>query len=138
MGYLNINILAVIVAAVLAFGLGALWYSQFLFGKQWAAAHGHTPEKLEAMRKGMGKAYTVTFASQLLMAAAMAVLIRMTHIQSLVGGPKLGLLLWAGFVANVGLSSHMFSDKHIKAYLLDAGYQLAYLVIMGLVLTAWR
>jgi hypothetical protein len=138
MGYLNINILAVLAAAVLAFGLGWLWYSPFLFGKQWVAAHGHTPERLEAMKQGMGRAYAVTFASQLLMAAVMAVLIRMTHIQSLVGGLKLGILLWAGFVANVGLSSHMFSGKHIKTYLLDAGYQLVYLVVMGLVLTAWR
>ena len=138
MGYLNINIFAVIVAAALAFGLGALWYSQFLFGRQWVAAHGHTPEKLEAMKKGMGKAYAVTFACQLLMAVAFAVLLRITHISAVLAGVKLAVLLWIGFVASVGLSSHVFSGKHIKAYLLDAGYQLVYMVVMGLVLTVWR
>ena len=138
MGYLHINILAVIVAAIVTFVIGALWYSPALFGKQWIAAHGYTPEKMEAMRKGASKAYGLSFLCYLVMAAAMAVLLRMTHIESVIGGAKLGFLCWVGFVANVGFTSQLFSDKHIKTYLLDAGYQLVYLVVMGLILSVWR
>src|SRR3989442_1721528 len=47
----NINILAVLVAAVLTFVLGAVWYSPVLFAKQWMAAQGYTPEKLEEMKR---------------------------------------------------------------------------------------
>ncbi len=138
MGYLHINILAVIVAAIVTFVIGALWYSPALFGKQWVAAHGYTPEKIEAMRKGASKAYGLSFLCYLVMAAAIAVLLRMTHIESVIGGAKLGFLCWIGFVANVGFTSQLFSDKHIKTYLLDAGYQLVYLVVMGLILSVWR
>jgi hypothetical protein len=48
----NVNALAVIVAAVLTFGLGAVWYSPVLFAKQWMAAQGHTPEMLAQFSRG--------------------------------------------------------------------------------------
>jgi hypothetical protein len=35
----NVNILAVFVAAMATFILGAVWYSPVLFGKQWVEAH---------------------------------------------------------------------------------------------------
>jgi len=39
------------VAPVLASVLGADWYSPVLFAKQWMAAQGDTPEKLEEMKR---------------------------------------------------------------------------------------
>src|SRR3989475_8990130 len=47
----NVNVLAVIVAALATFVLGAVWYSPVLFAKQWMQAHGYTPEQLEAMKR---------------------------------------------------------------------------------------
>jgi hypothetical protein len=138
MGYLNINVLAVLVAAVVAFGLGALWYHPMLFGKQWVAFNGYTPEKIEAMRKGAGRAYGVSFVCFLVMSAMLAVLLRITHITAVLAGAKLGLLVWIGFVATTGLTANVYSDKPIKAFMLDAGYQLVYLVLMGLILAAWH
>jgi len=138
MGYLHINIFAVIVAAIATFGIGALWYSPFLFGKQWVAFNGYGPDKIEAMRKQAGKAYGISFACYVVMAAMFAILLRITHITAILAGAKLGVLLWIGFVAAVGLTANVYSDKPLKAFLLDAGYQLVYLIVMGLVLTAWR
>src|SRR2546422_5509273 len=42
----NVNILAVLVAALLTFVLGAFWYSPILFARQWMQAQGYTPEKI--------------------------------------------------------------------------------------------
>jgi hypothetical protein len=50
----------------------------------------------------------------------------------------LGFLVWLGFAATIGLTGHMFSQKPIAAWVIDAGYQLAYLLLMGVVLTLWR
>ncbi|HEX7966502.1 MAG TPA: DUF1761 domain-containing protein [Gammaproteobacteria bacterium] len=138
MEYLNVNFFAVVLAAVATFGLGALWYSPFLFGKQWVAFNGYSADQIEAMRKRGGKAYAVSFACYLVMALMFAVLLRITHISAIPAGIKLGGLLWLGFVATVGLTANLYSDKPLKAYLLDSGYQLVYLVVMGLILTAWR
>lgn len=51
----NINYLAVGIAAVAAFGLGALWYSPVLFGKRWQHNLGFTDESLQ--QGNMGKTY---------------------------------------------------------------------------------
>ena len=135
---LEINPLAVLVATVATFALGGLWYSPLLFAKQWVAAHGHTPEKLEAMKKGAARAYGVTFFCWAVMAAALALLILRMDINTVRGGLKIGALCWAGFAATIGLSAHVFSERRIAVFLIDAGYQLVSLLGMGVILVLWR
>src|SRR5881397_3670753 len=80
----NINILAVLVAAVLTFVLGAVWYSPVLFAKQWMAAQGYTPEKLEEMkRRGVTRAYAVSVLCYLVTAYVMALLASYTNSTTL-------------------------------------------------------
>ncbi|HYU91183.1 MAG TPA: DUF1761 domain-containing protein [Gemmatimonadales bacterium] len=135
----NINILAVLVAAVLTFVLGAVWYSPVLFAKQWMAAQGYTSEKVEEMkRKGVSRAYAVSVLCYLVTAYVMALLASYTNSTTLAQGLWLGFLTWLGFAATVGLTANMFSEKPIAAWVLDAGYQLSYLVLMGVLLSLWR
>ncbi len=47
----DVNKIAVLVAALATFILGAFWYSPLLFARQWMQAQGYTPEKLEQMKK---------------------------------------------------------------------------------------
>ena len=47
----NVNIVAVLIAALLTFVLGAFWYSPILFARQWMQAQGYTPEKIAERRK---------------------------------------------------------------------------------------
>src|SRR5579863_6533317 len=135
MQYLHyVNFMAVVVAAIVAFLLGALWYSPLLFAKQWVALHGYTPEKLKAMQAQSKRAYAISFVCQLVIAFAMALLIAITHMVALLAGIKLALVCWTGFVATTGLMAQVYSDKPFKAFLLDAGYQLVYFLAMGLIL----
>ena len=133
-----IHWLPVIVSAVAVFAIGALWYSPVLFGRAWVKAHGHTPEKLAAMRSSMGPAYGVSFVCYLVMAIAMAILIKRMDVFYVRGGVKLGALIGVGFAATVGLTANMFSEKPLATWLIDAGYQIAYLMVMGAILVAWR
>lgn len=139
MAYLHyINFLAVIVAALAAFGLGAVWYSPLLFAKQWVAFNGYSPEHIKAMQANAKKAYAVSFACQLLIAFTLALLIAITHMSALFAGIKLALVCWLGFAASLGLMANVYSDKPLKAFMLDAGYQLAYFVVMGIILVSWH
>ena len=138
MGYLHINILAVLAAAVATFAIGALWYSPFLFGKQWIAFNEVTPDKVEAMRKGAARLYGLSFLCYVVLAAVFAILIRMVHLESVLGGAKMGGMLWVGFVATLGLTANLYSGRSFKAFALDAGYQLVFMVVMGLILAAWH
>lgn len=134
----DVNYPAVLVAAVATFLLGGLWYSPLLFGRQWVKAHGYGEEQVKAMQKGAGKAYLGSFAAYLVMAWVLANLVGMTGAATAVEGAVLGLLCWLGFAATIGLTSHLFSERRPAAYLLDAGYQLCYLLVQGVVLATWH
>ena len=134
----TVNYLAVVVAALAAWILGALWYSPALFGRQWAAAQGFTPEKMETMRQGMARKYLITFVCMVIMAWVLAALIDRLGILGALGGVKVGGVAWLGFVATTGLTAQQFSGKPAGAFLIDAAYQLVYLVIMGVILAVWR
>ena len=134
----SVRILPVLLSAIAVFVLGALWYSPFLFGRAWVRAHGYTEEKISQMRASAGRAYAVSFVCYVVMAVAMSILIGRMDVRMTVGGVKLGAVLGIGFAATLSLTANMFSEKRLSAWLIDAGYQIAYLILMGVILVAWR
>jgi len=132
------HVLPIVVAAVAAFALGAVWYSPMLFGKAWVAANGLTSERIEAMRASAPRAYTVSFLCDIVMAGALCVLLHRIGIVSWLTGAKLGGLVGLGFAATIGLTANMYSDRRLSAWAIDAAYQVAYLILMGSILAAWR
>jgi hypothetical protein len=132
------NLLALLVAVVATFAIGALWYSPLLFGNMWVRAHGYSPERLERMKKGAPRAYGFSFVAFLVMAHVFAFLAMRVGVGSALGGAKLGLTLWVGFALTIGLTAWVYSDKPVTTYLIDAGYQLVYLLIMGAIIGGWR
>ena len=135
---LEINYLTIFVAALATFALGALWYSPLLFGKLWMKVHGHSADKIAEMQQSTGKIYGVSFVCYVVMAAVLAILVSYTGVATASGGLWLGFLCWLGFAATIGLTANLFSEKPLAAYLIDAGYQLAYLLFMGALLALWR
>lgn len=138
MPHVHINYLAVVVATVAAFALGGIWYSPLLFAKMWVNAHGYTEEQVKAMQKSAGKAYGVSLVCQWLIALAIAVLVGYLHLEHLPQGLKLGALSWIGFAFPLGLMANMFTEKKIAVFFIDTGYQLVYLLIMGVIITVWQ
>ena len=72
------------------------------------------------------------------MAFVLAVLLSYAGVSKVLQGAFLGLLVWIGFLATLGLTAHMFSEKRLSTYLIDAGYQLVYALVMGVILAAWQ
>ncbi len=134
----HINFLAVLVAAVLTFIIGALWYSPVLFGKQWVKVHGYTEADMAEMQRGVARTYSISFLCYVFMAFVLSILVALTGVASFIQGMWLGTLVWAGFVFTIGLTGNLFSKAAIGAFLIDTGYQLVYLTVMGGILAAWR
>src|SRR2546421_12816785 len=108
----NVNLLAVLVAAVLTIVLGAVWYSPVLFAKQWMHAHGYTPEKVEEMkRRGVVRAYAGSFLGYLVMAYGVGLLVSYTQATGVVQGGGLGVLAGLGVAGTLGLSRDMVLCK---------------------------
>jgi hypothetical protein len=134
----GVNLLHAFVAALAAFLLGALWYSPVLFAKPWMAAHGFSMEDVAAMQKQAPKAYSVSFVCMFIMALAFSWLLHLLHWSGWMGGVHLALFCWTGFALTLGLIAHVYANKKIGVFLIDGGYQLVYMAIMGAILGAWQ
>ena len=129
-----VNWLAVIVAAIAMFGLGAVWYSPLLFVKQWAKAAGVSREGSPGTNFifVMGGAFVLT----LLMAANLAFLVA--------GVPDLGLVVAYAVAAGLGFATFslwiisLFEQRPFAYILINGGYLTIAFAIMGLILGLWR
>ena len=133
-----VNYWAVLVAAVAVWALGAVWYSPPVLGKSWGAAHGLTPERMAGMKHRMLPAFIVSFVAYLVIAYIVARILGWSGRSGAVGGVEVALMLWVGFFFLEGLSSHLYSDRKNAVYVIDVGYRLAYMILIGLIVGAWR
>ena len=132
---LQINYLAIGAAALTTVVIGVIWYSPILFGGQWLEAHGYS---IEQMRQSAGRNLIVSLFCYVVMATVMAVLFSYLGFSTLFHGALLGFLVWLGFLATLGMTAHLVAGKPLSIYLIDAGYQLVYAIVMGTIIAAWR
>jgi hypothetical protein len=142
-----VNYLAVLVAAILMFILGGLWYSPVLFMKKWLALQDRTEEqmKAQAAAANMPLMYASAFVTALITAWVMAHILG--HITAAVDpnmspnvahGAMFGFVCWLGFVAPTTYTTALFSGKPKQLWLIDSTYYLVSFVIAGAILGAWR
>lgn len=137
-----INYLAVLVAAIASMVIGFVWYGP-LFGKQWIALSGMTPDKIEAAKAGgMGKAYFLQLVGSLVMAYVLAHALVFAQAYMKVEGVSAGLTTgfwnWLGFIAPVTLGSVLWDGKPWKLWILNNAHYLVALLVMGIILSLFR
>ncbi len=140
----EVNWLAILVAGVASMVLGFLWYGP-LFGKTWASMMGWDkmdPARVDEMKKGATKGYVVTFIGSLVMAYVLSHVISFSESFGNAPGVSTGLItgfwMWLGFVAPVTLGGVIWDGKPLKLWVLNNGYNLAHLLIIGAILAAWK
>lgn len=133
----SINYLAVLVAAVVAFLLGAIWNGP-LFGKAAATARGATPAEVASARPSPGT-MAIVIVALLLAAWVFALISRYLHLGTWIQGLKLGVAAWLGFMLPVMLIEHAMSrGRRIAALCIGAGSWLVSCVVMGIVAAIWH
>jgi len=134
---LDLNYLAILMSAIAAMALGAMWYGP-LFGKMWIALSGMSQKDLEEAKKnGMGKSYAINFIGQLVFAGVTALMIWGVGTETLSGSLWLAFWLWLGYIATTMLNSVLWEKKSWKLYFLNTGYQLVALLLVTSILTVW-
>ena len=135
---MKINYLAVIVAAVVHFMLGGIWYG-LLFGNKFIELIGWTPAQLEVIgSQNHAKEYLVAFITSLLLVYILAHFIQYTGAKGIGGGMQTGFWLWLGFVATTQLATVVFEQRRLGLYLLNVSYQLVACLLCGAILAAWK
>lgn len=135
----NVNLFAIIVAAVVSMGLGFLWYSPYVLGNQWMKERSFTKDSLKSAQKEMGKLYALSFVVSLITAYVLAHVMTLSeafyNTPMVQTGLSSGFFMWLGFVMPVQVTSTIFSDKkNWRLFGIDTGYQLASLLVMGVVI----
>ncbi len=130
-----INIPAILVAAVLPFLLGGLWYSSFLFGKVWMRENDFTEEDLE--QRNQAKIFGLAFLFFLVMAGNLAAFLA-TPETDFQFGLLAGFLAGFGWVALAMAIVALFERRSWKYMLINGGYMVIAFMLMGGVLGGWR
>ncbi len=129
-----INYWAVLVAAIVKFVLGAVWYSPVAFLKPWMAATGVTRESMKA---AMPKAIIADAVGALIMAWVLAHAVYFAGAHSIAQGAGVGFFNWLGFIAVTMLPATIYENRPIRLFRINSTYLLIALVIMGAILGAW-
>jgi hypothetical protein len=136
MTFSGINYIAVIIATLAGFGLGAVWY--MVLGGVWLNAIGKTKEQL-AKDEGPAKAlpFIIALVALFIMALMLAGLMGHLGDVSVRGGAITGLFVWVGFVITAMGVNHAFGGAKPMLTLIDGGHWLAVLLVMGAVIGAF-
>jgi hypothetical protein len=134
---IDINYWTVLIAALLYYGSGALWYSQLMFGKQWMQLVGMTPEQMEQTKKNAWKAYLTALVAALLMSYGLARMVDYMQVTSFFGAVHLGFWSWVVFVITTMAINNAFSNRPVKLLVIDGGYHLYGLLLMAVLNAVW-
>ena len=131
----EVTLIAVLVAGFVSMAVGFLWYSPMLFGKPWMKLMGITKESMKEAQKEMGKMYALSFVATLVTAYVLFHVMTFSEnfydYTSLQTGFTTAFWVWLGFVAPVQMTDVLFGGKKWNLFFINAGYQLASLLAMG-------
>lgn len=126
---MDVNWIAVLVAAISAFILGGLWYGP-LFGKKWMAHTGMTEERAKSMN--MARTFGLSFILSFVAAFVFAMFLGPNPgVEFATGAGFAAGLCWVG--ASFGIND-LFEDRPFGLWLINAGYHTLQFTIYGLVL----
>ena len=136
---LEVNYAAILVAALLQFVFGAIWYTP-IFGKLWGKMHGfdkHSPEVQKEMMKKMGPFLALQFIVTVVTTAVLAMMLAGTTSDW--SAYAFAGLCWLGFIVPTQISSVVFggTEPHwmVQKILIMAGGALGCMMIAAAVLS---
>lgn len=135
MAFAGMNYLAVVVAALAGFGVGAIWYT--VFGKAWLGALGKTEDEIKGSGAGQAMPFVIALVADLVMAIMLAGLMGHLGDVSVRGGLISAAFVWLGFVITTMGVNHAFSGASPALTAIDGGHWLVVLLVMGAVIGAF-
>jgi hypothetical protein len=130
----GVNWLAVLVATITAFILGALWYSKALFGNAWMQEVGLTEEAVN--NANMVQTFGGTFVLQILAAIALSAFLG--EGSNWLEGLHTGLWIGLFWVATAYGVTYLFEQRPLRLWLINAGYYVVLYVVMGTIIGAFK
>lgn len=128
-----VNVWAVVVATVVYFALGAVWY--MALSKPWMAAVGFT--RADTERGANPALFAVTFILEAVATFTLAVLIGNVGAAGVGAGAAVGALVGIGIWFALMSVTFMYESRKPALFLIDGGYHVLALTAAGALLGAW-
>jgi len=134
MAFADTNFLAIILAAIAAFGWGALYYTTL--STQWLAAVGMTKEQMQTGRTVTP--FIISFGAELVMAWILAGTVGHLGAGQVTVKSAItwGLFLWLGFIATTVFVNNAYPGRRFSLSIIDSIHWLGVVVIQGAVIGA--
>lgn len=130
----QINIVAAIVAGIVGYFPGALWYSKILFLRRWAREMGIDTDNPPGGKGSHGPKIAIGVAASIVAAIVFA----------LIAGPAPGLchalllgLACGGLIGSAFSIQYVFEDRSLAFWAINAGYHVVQFALFGLVIGLW-
>jgi Protein of unknown function (DUF1761) len=135
----DVNWLAVIVATIVYFAVGGLWYAPPVLGNAWMRAMGWKPAADE--RTSNAIMYLAPLITCLVSTIAVAALAEASGTDTFGEGIVLGLVVGIGIAAAVSFVTGFFDPKKPQPMVyaaITAGYHVVGLVAAAAIIGAWN
>lgn len=145
----SINWLAVFVASISSFAIGALWFGPKTFYPSWMAAMGRTvpTERVDMSTGSTVLMFGGTYLGALVQVATLAVIFSLARTVDptlgALGGAAIGALLGFGIGAAASFSHRQFAQQNHKqvhavwVWLIEVGQDIVCLTVAGAIIGAW-
>ena len=131
--FADLNWLAVLVAALAYFVLGAIWYSNMMFGKAYRAALGITEQGTPSP-----SLLVINFVGWLITATALGLVGAAAGASTVLDGIVLGFVAGVGFVVVHQVVAGVFDPGRRALMSVTVSYTVPGFVIMGVILAVWK
>lgn len=133
---MRVNWMAILVAAVADWLLGAVWFT--VFASQWRAGLRMAPAELQQyMSHPNFWPYLIALLCSFLMAYAIARIVAASTTQGFFRGISAGILV--GLAAAMAMITEMVFEIRPRPFvLISAAYPLAGCILMGIVIGIWK
>lgn len=132
----DINWLAVLVAALAYFVVGALWYAP-LFGKTWVKHHKIDVNDPE-MKKGVAGTFVSSFLLMIVTCIGLAILISRMELTELMSGVKLGLLTGIFFSMTSISITYLYLKKPAALHFIEGLYHVVGQIVAAIIICLWQ
>jgi hypothetical protein len=130
---------AVIVATLVHFILGGLWYSPLLFRNKFIQLINWSPQKLQQVENAShAKELVTAFVMSLILVYILAHFVQYTKATSAMGGIQTAFWLWLGFVVTTHVPTVIFEGRGFGLFLINVSYQFVGCALAGMILAIWR
>ena len=134
----HVTYLPVIVAAVVVFVLGWLWYSPLLFYKPWMRLRGMDPVAAMAGATMPAGKLLIELVRCLILAYVIAHFVALLGGSSWMGAVHLGLFLWIGFPVILLTGSVIWENVPWKVAAIHAGDWLVKMLVISIIVSVWH